>query len=113
MWERGRNESATFIKNLIISLFLMAHNQGNEKSGGSKRDGGRFYVREILLLIDVKCAPAAPGRSDTTTSEKDRRGPAGAAGHGGGPGAPRHRCCPGSSAARGSGPRYQSRPGGA
>lgn len=32
--ERGRNESATFIKNLLISLLLMVHHQGNEKSGG-------------------------------------------------------------------------------
>lgn len=33
MCETGRNESATFIKNLLISLFLMAYNQGNEKRG--------------------------------------------------------------------------------
>lgn len=67
-----------------------------------KGAGGRFYGREILLWIDEKCARAAPGTSGTTKREKPRRAPAGAAGHGGSPGAPRHRYCPGSSAARGA-----------
>lgn len=75
MWERGRNESATFIKNLIISLFLRAHNQGNEKSGGSKRDRRAFLCKGNFTLDRREMCTRGPGYERYDDERRRQEGP--------------------------------------